>query len=142
MTLRAILGLLFAAAATISAAQAQRGTWLGWKWDEGAVRRYRFTQQLDQEISGFQEKQLSWTISYLVKQEVRSVAADTGVATVAHTYESGVIVATEKSQEGHTSSPTRPRPTRRRRPGTDSSPRTPHLSAKRWSLTWIGRARC
>lgn len=102
MTTRLLLALAFLLASLLplSAAAQPRGTVLAWRWDEGAVRRYRVTQELEQDISGLQEKHVSWTISYLVKQEVRSVAAATGVATVAQTYESGVVAAMERSEAG------------------------------------------
>jgi hypothetical protein len=85
--------------ALVPAAAAQKATMLAWKWTEGAVQRYRVTQELIQTVTGPQEQENSWTVSYLVKQEVRSVNAQTGVATVAQTYESGKIVATEKGGE-------------------------------------------
>lgn len=79
-------------------AQPRDSVMLRWKWAEGMVLEYDTTQEMRQIITGHNEQDVSWTISYRVRQEVESVDAE-GVATVKQTYESGRVIAVEKGGE-------------------------------------------
>lgn len=80
-------------------AQPQPQTTLHWKWTPGAVTTYRSTQDMDQQIaSDGQNRQISLTLAYVVRQTVREVS-DKGVATIAQEYESAVIDAKEQPGE-------------------------------------------
>lgn len=76
-------------------ALAQQAAVLRWKWAPDQVLRYHMNQEMRQTITGIQDKDVSWTVQYVVRQNVKSVS-DSGIATVEQTYESGVIAAEEK----------------------------------------------
>ncbi len=79
-------------------ARAQQGTVLRWKWAPDQVLRYRLNQEMKQVKSGFEEQEVSWTVQYVIRQEVKSVS-DSGIATVEQTYESGTVSAEERPGE-------------------------------------------
>jgi len=79
-------------------AQPRGSVMLRWDWAEGKVLEYDTMQEMRQVITGYNEQDVSWTISYRVRQEVESVDAD-GVATVKQTYTSGRVIAVEKGGE-------------------------------------------
>ena len=82
---------------TLPAANAQT-TVLRWKWTPGDVLRYRINQEMTQTKTGLEEMQVSWTVQYIVRQEVKEVSG-AGLATIEQTYESGTVTAHEDPGE-------------------------------------------
>jgi hypothetical protein len=82
---------------TLPVARAQT-TMLRWKWNPGDTLRYRMNQEMKQTITGIDDKEVSWTVQYIVRQDVKSVS-DRGVATIEQTYESGTVSAVEQPGE-------------------------------------------
>jgi hypothetical protein len=79
-------------------ALAQQSTMLRWNWAPGQVLRYHMNQEMKQTMTGIEDKEVSWTVQYVVRQEVKSVTEE-GLATVEQTYESGIVTAVERPGE-------------------------------------------